>query len=95
MKITVKHFFVYTTMRNLSAVVTFVIIYRVIQKELYNGIPNVTVWRVLPKRLHLKEYKLSIVHGKIKPIFTNLHLAKDSKLCGRLDVICSNLHTII
>jgi hypothetical protein len=25
--------------------------YRVFQKELYNGIPNVTVWRVLRKRL--------------------------------------------
>ncbi|XP_023712880.2 uncharacterized protein LOC111867343 [Cryptotermes secundus] len=25
------------------------------------GIPNVTVWRVLPKRLHLKAYALSIV----------------------------------
>jgi hypothetical protein len=33
----------------------------VFQKELYNGIPNVTVWRVLRKRLHLKAYKLSIV----------------------------------
>jgi hypothetical protein len=26
------------------------------------GIPNITVWRVLRKRLHLKAYKLSIVH---------------------------------
>jgi hypothetical protein len=25
---------------------------------LYNGIANVTLWRVLRKRLHLKEYKL-------------------------------------
>jgi hypothetical protein len=33
------------------------------QKELYNGIPNVTVWRVLRKRLHLKAYKLSTVQG--------------------------------
>jgi hypothetical protein len=31
------------------------------QKELYNGIPNVTLWRVLRKRLHLKAYKLPIV----------------------------------
>jgi hypothetical protein len=31
------------------------------QKELYSGVPNVTVWRVLRKRLHLKAYKLSIV----------------------------------
>jgi hypothetical protein len=31
-----------------------------IKKELYNDITNVTVWRVLPKRLHLKAYKLSI-----------------------------------
>jgi hypothetical protein len=34
---------------------------RVFLKELYIGIPTVTVWRVLPKRLHLKAYKLSIV----------------------------------
>jgi hypothetical protein len=32
-------------------------------KELYNGIPIVTVWRVLRKRLHLKVYKLSIAQG--------------------------------
>jgi hypothetical protein len=33
------------------------------QKELYNAIPNVTVWRVLRKRLYLKAYKLSIVQS--------------------------------
>jgi hypothetical protein len=33
----------------------------VFQNELYNGIPDVTVWRLLRKRLHLKAYKLSIV----------------------------------
>jgi hypothetical protein len=37
--------------------------YRVFQKELYNDIPNATVWRVLRKLLHLKAYKLSIVQG--------------------------------
>jgi hypothetical protein len=31
------------------------------QKEIYNGVPNVTVRRVLRKLLHLKNYKLSIV----------------------------------
>jgi hypothetical protein len=31
------------------------------KKELYNGITNVALWRVLRKRLHLKAYKLSIV----------------------------------
>jgi hypothetical protein len=31
--------------------------YMVFKKELYNGIPNVTVWRVLRKRLRLKVYK--------------------------------------
>jgi hypothetical protein len=36
---------------------------RVFRKELYNGIPNVTVWRVLRKRLHSKKYKLCIVRG--------------------------------
>jgi hypothetical protein len=29
-------------------------------QELYKGIPNVTVWRVLRKLLYLKAYKLSI-----------------------------------
>jgi hypothetical protein len=33
----------------------------VFQKELYNGIPNVTVWGVLRKRLHLEGYELCIV----------------------------------
>jgi hypothetical protein len=28
------------------------------QKEIYSGIPNVTVWQMLQKRLHLKAYKL-------------------------------------
>jgi hypothetical protein len=35
----------------------------VIQEELYNGTPNLTVWRVLRKHLHLKVYKLSIVQS--------------------------------
>jgi hypothetical protein len=35
--------------------------YRVFQKEFYNFIPNITVWWVLRKRLHLKAYKISIV----------------------------------
>jgi hypothetical protein len=37
--------------------------YKVFQKELYNGIPNVTMQAVLPKRLNLKAYKVSIVQG--------------------------------
>jgi hypothetical protein len=37
--------------------------YRVLQKELYSGIPNVTVRRVLQKRLHLKAYKLFFILG--------------------------------
>jgi hypothetical protein len=40
--------------------------YRVFQKELYNGIANVTVWRVLRKRLHLKAYKLSIMQDVVQ-----------------------------
>jgi hypothetical protein len=35
--------------------------HKVFQKELYNGIPNVSVWRVLRKRLYLKEYKLYMI----------------------------------
>jgi hypothetical protein len=38
-------------------------LYRVIQKELHDGISNVTVWRVSRNCLHLKAYKLSIVQG--------------------------------
>jgi hypothetical protein len=36
-------------------------IYRMFQNEPYNGIPNAAVWPVLQKRLHLREYKLSII----------------------------------
>jgi hypothetical protein len=39
----------------------FPYIYRVLQKELNNGIPNVAEWRVLQKHLHFKAYRLSIV----------------------------------
>jgi hypothetical protein len=35
-----------------------------LKKEIYNGIPNVTVWRVLRKGSHLKAYKLSIVRQR-------------------------------
>jgi hypothetical protein len=35
----------------------------VFHKELYNANPNVTVWRVLQKRLHIRAYKLSVVQG--------------------------------
>jgi hypothetical protein len=35
----------------------------VLQKELYNSIPTVTVWRVLGKRLYLKMYKLAILQS--------------------------------
>jgi hypothetical protein len=33
------------------------------QKQLYNGIPNVTVSRALRRGLHLKAYRLYIVQG--------------------------------
>jgi hypothetical protein len=36
---------------------------KLFKKELYNGIPNITVWRLLRRRLYLKAYKLSIVQG--------------------------------
>jgi hypothetical protein len=34
--------------------------YRVFKKQLYSVNPNVTVWRVLRKRSHLKAYKLYV-----------------------------------
>jgi hypothetical protein len=40
----------------------------VFQKALYNNIPNVTIWRVLRKRLHVKTYKVSIVQGVEHPV---------------------------
>jgi hypothetical protein len=56
------------------------ILYMVLQKEFCNDIPNVTVWRVLRKRLHLKAYKLPIVQGvhsnywnSIVKLFFKLH----------------------
>jgi hypothetical protein len=46
----------------------------VFQKELYNCVANVAVWRVLRKRLHLKAYQLSIVPGvKCLSIFRIQH----------------------
>jgi hypothetical protein len=53
--------------------------YRVFQKELYNSIPNVTIWRVLRKGSHLKAYKLSISerlewHIVCTPLGVNLFL---------------------
>jgi hypothetical protein len=36
-------------------------LYKVLQREIYSGIPNATVWQVLRKRLYLKAYKPSIV----------------------------------
>jgi hypothetical protein len=48
-----KHFIAYAYFieNNISL---HTILCRVFQKEFYNGIPNVTVWRVLRKPLHLK-----------------------------------------
>jgi hypothetical protein len=42
------------------------------KKELHNGIPNVTVRRVLRKRLHLKACKLSIVQRSSANVFVTL-----------------------
>jgi hypothetical protein len=33
-----------------------------VSEKLYNGVPNVTVWRLLRKLLHLKAYKLLYVY---------------------------------
>jgi hypothetical protein len=41
----------------------YITLHKVFQKELYNGIRNVTVWQVLQKRLHSGVHKLSIVQG--------------------------------
>jgi hypothetical protein len=52
--------------------------YKVFQKELCNGIANVTVRRVLRKRLHLKAYKLSIVQGaEASPEFFQIFRLRD------------------
>jgi hypothetical protein len=45
----------------------------VFQKELYNSIPIVTVWRVL-QRLNLKVYKLSIVQHQSVRLYTIVNL---------------------
>jgi hypothetical protein len=45
-----------------------------LKKEFYNGIPNVTVWLMLRKRLQLKAYKLSIFQGvKCKRVGNTRH----------------------
>jgi hypothetical protein len=51
-----------------------------VSKELYSGIPNVNVWRVLRKLLHLKAYRLSIVQGAerwivCKPLSVNVFVS--------------------
>jgi hypothetical protein len=46
-----------------------------VSKKFYDGIPNVTVWLVLRKRLHLKAYKLSIVQGT--PLSVNVFVTFD------------------
>jgi hypothetical protein len=43
-----------------------------VSKKLYNSIPNVTVWRVLRKRLHLKTYQLSTFNTLIDGEFVRL-----------------------
>jgi hypothetical protein len=50
-------------LRLTETIILITLKYNVFQKELYNGIPNVSVWRVSRKPLHLKAYKLSIVQG--------------------------------
>jgi hypothetical protein len=45
----------------IGSTVNLVELCRVFQNEFHNGIPNVAVWRVLRKCLHLKAYKLSVV----------------------------------
>jgi hypothetical protein len=43
----------------------------VFQKELYSGIPNVAVWRVLRQRLYLKAYKLDNLYAFKRQRFRN------------------------
>jgi hypothetical protein len=42
---------------------------RVFQKEIYNVIPNITVWWVLWKPLHLMAYRLSIVQDVMDSLY--------------------------
>jgi hypothetical protein len=45
------------------------------QKELCKGIPNVTVWGVLGKRLQLKAYKQGVERWiGVNVIFTFMHI---------------------
>jgi hypothetical protein len=61
------------------------LIYRVFQLKLYNGFPNVTVWWVLRKRLHLKAYKLFVVQYLEGPL----------KMVVRPKYIADNLNKIV
>jgi hypothetical protein len=50
-----------------------------VSKNVYNGIPNVTVWRMLRKCLHFKAYKPSIVQDVQRrivctPLSINMHI---------------------
>jgi hypothetical protein len=42
-----------------------------LKKQALQGIAKVTVWRVLPKRLHVRAYKLSIVQH-LEPLSVNV-----------------------
>jgi hypothetical protein len=46
-------------------------LYRRFRKDLYNGIPNVTVWPVLRLHYVYKAYKLSIVYTPLSKLFRN------------------------
>jgi hypothetical protein len=61
------------------------LIYRMFQKEPYNCSPNVTVWLVSRKRLHLKAYKLSIFQGVE-------HLERHGKALFEAPCITSRIH---
>jgi hypothetical protein len=52
----------------------------VFPKELYNGIPNVTVWGLLRKSLYLKAYTLSIDQGDVSDFRDENYFAKLTRL---------------
>jgi hypothetical protein len=58
------------TQKNVVLKLTAELLFRIytgcFKKELYSGIPNVTLWQVLRKRLYLKVYKLCIVQGIVE-----------------------------
>jgi hypothetical protein len=66
--------------------------YRAFKKELYNVIPNITLWRVLRKHLHSKAYKLSIVQVVDSLYAYQCKRSRNTRTCHKVIIGISRSH---